>query len=263
MNKPHFTVIEVMEHKIADEEIKSFLNSQMLEEYVWVDFLINRYKPQDKAKLIDFLEKTILPDKTIWLSKNVWQGDLWEILAKLIVSYYRDLLVPAKKLRLKKNKDKSVFWIDMIAHNKWNTINNWIYYEIKTKQDLMKKVSSSKWNPRYITLVAYDWLERNAEKNCEATASHLSLSCYENGDYAKSALYWEIVDGTNKVKKYYEIFVIWEKSTYKEDILSALDSINPSLSPLNVTVVLIDWFKELIEELRNKIWDDAIKIVYS
>jgi len=251
-----------MEHKIADDDIKSFLNSQMLEEYVWVDFLINRYKAQDKVKLVDFLERNILPDKTIGLSKNVWQGDLWEIMAKLIVSYYRDLLVPAKKLRLKENKDKSVFWIDMIAHNKWDTINDWIYYEVKTRQDLSKKDSKVKWNPQYVTLIAYDWL-KDIEKNSEATASHLSLSCYESGDYEKSKLYGEIVDGSNKVNKNYEIFIIWEKSTYKEDILVALDEINPSLSPLNVTVVLIDWFKELIEGLRNKICDDAVKIVYS
>ena len=259
--KLHFNLIEVTENKIADEGVKYFLNTQMLEEYAWINFLIDKYRLQDKSKLVNYLEKQKLPDNIDNLSKNVWQGDLWEIIAKLIVLYYRDLAVPANKLRVKENKDKSVFWIDMIAHNKWDKISDWIYYEVKTKQDLAKKDYNDEWNPRYITLVAYDWL-KSIENNNESAAAHLMQTCYYSWDYKQSALYWEIVDGTNKVKKYYEIFIIWEKSTYKEDIIDALDNINPSLSPLSITIVLIDWFKKLVEDLRNKICDDAVKIVY-
>lgn len=260
-NKAHFTVIQVSEKMNIDDEIKSFLNKEILESYVWVNYLVRNYKKEDKKLLIDFLENSILP--SVGELHRVWQWDLWEIISKLIVVYFNDLEVPATKLKLKTNKDKSMFWTDMISHNKWDIISEWFYYEVKTTKNLTEKNYKIKWTPRYITVVAYDGLKNDIDKSCEAIAVFLSKVHDEKWDYDKADMYWKIADWRMKVNKEYKIFIIWEKSSYKEEILDSLDAINPSLSPLNVTIVLIDGFKELIEELRNKIWDDAIKLVYS
>ncbi|WP_210409654.1 hypothetical protein, partial [Leptospira bourretii] len=48
------------------------------------------------------------------------------------------------------------------------------------------------------------------------------------------------------------IFLILEKSKYQEKILEELENLPPSLSPLNVTIVLIDNLQELV----TKTWDD-------
>lgn len=260
-SKTNFSVINVSENEIINDEIKSFLNNHVLDSYIWINYIIRNYKQEKKELLIDFLEKEILPSsKELY---RVWQWDIWEIISKLIVTFFSDLDVPATKLKLKSNKDKSMFWTDMISHNKWKEILEWHYYEIKTKQDLLNKNYKIKWNPRYITIVAYDWLQNDLAKNCESIATFLSKLYDEKWDFEKADMYWNISNWKTIVNKIYEIFIIWEKNTYKDDILDALDSISLTLSPLNITIVLIDWFKELVNDLRLKICDEAVKIVYS
>lgn len=259
--KTHFNVIKIWENNICDDEIKEFLNKEILDSYIWIDTLIRNYSTKDKKVLIDFLENNVLPSKSELY--RVWQWDLWEIISKLLVSYFFWLEVPATKLKLKTNKDKSVFWTDMISHNKWKDIKDWYYYEIKTKQDLLKKDYKITWNPRYITVVAYDWLKNDLSKNSGAIATFLWKLYEMKENYDKSKVYLDIADGSKIINKNYEIFIIWETSTYKDDIITALENISPDLKPLNVTIILIDWFKWLVDDLRNKVLIDAEKIVYT
>ncbi|MBW7954282.1 DUF1837 domain-containing protein [Candidatus Gracilibacteria bacterium] len=259
--KTHFNVIKIGENNICDDEIKEFLNKEILDSYIGIDTLIRNYSTKDKKVLIDFLENNVLPSKSELY--RVWQGDLGEIISKLLVSYFFGLEVPATKLKLKTNKDKSVFGTDMISHNKGKDIKDWYYYEIKTKQDLLKKDYKITGNPRYITVVAYDGLKNDLSKNSGAIATFLGKLYEMKENYDKSKVYLDIADGSKIINKNYEIFIIGETSTYKDDIITALENISPDLKPLNVTIILIDGFKGLVDDLRNKVLIDAEKIVYT
>lgn len=255
-----FTLIDVTENCSVDNEIKDFLNQNILEAYIGIPYLIRNYKSQSKLLLKTFLEKNILPSNTELY--RVWQWDIWEIIAKLIVSYFRGLEVPATKLKLKTNKDRSVFWTDMISHDEWAIVSDWCYYEIKTKHNLADKNYDIPWNPRYITVVAHDSLRKDLDKNSESIATFLSKFYDEKWDYTKAAMYWDISNWKTRINRKFEIFIIWEKESFKDDIIKALENVDPKLASLNLTIVLIEWFKEFVTTLRNEICATAESIVY-
>lgn len=165
-------------------------------------------------------------------------------------------------MRWKFNKDRSVFCTDMIAHNSWEKIEDIYYYEIKTRQNIWKKESISSLNS-YITVHAYNSLYKDQQSSINWIADFLSQRYYDDKDLLNAKKYWDIAKGTDTYNKKYEIFIIWESTSYKDDIITALEGITIDLIPLNVTLVLIDWFKELVEELRNKVLISAEKIVYT
>lgn len=257
-----FSVFEVSENKKFDNEIKKILNQHILDSYRGIDFLKLHFESTEPEELVKYLESETLPSMVNTTSKNVWQWDCGEILSLLIAQYFQGLSVPLRKMRFKFNKEKSVFSTDLVAHNKWDTLTDMYYYEIKTKQDICNKDYSVPGG-QYITVVAYKWLEKDESCSNEAICDFLSRRAFDKGDLKESIKYNKVVKWDSNLSRNFEIFIIWEKSTYKEDILEELNNISPSLSPLNVTIVLIDWFKDLIEQLRDKITDDAVDIVYN
>lgn len=260
--KTHFNVIKIWENNVCDDEIKEFLNKEILDSYRNLDFLKLQFKNENRSKLLEYLESYVFPNIEDGFWKIVWQWDFWEILSWIIVQYFQLLEVPIKKMRWKFNKDRSVFCTDMIAHNNWEKIENIYYYEIKTRQNISKKESTN-WLNSYITVHAYNSLYKDQQNSINWIADFLSRSYYEKDDYVNSIKYWDLVKNPDTYNKNYEIFIIWETNTFKEDIITALEDISPDLKPLNVTIILIEWFKWLVDDLRDKILIDAEKIVYA
>jgi len=255
--KSTFTFVLVSETQNVNDVIRTELQKEILDAYKDISFLKFRFKSKPRNDLVSYLENNILPSMKSQLSKNVWQGDFGEILASLIVSYLRGLTVPLKKIRWKLNKEKSVFATDMVAHNTGEDITDMYYYEIKTRLDL-----TAKRNSKYVTILAYESLKKNENIPNNAIADFLSQLFYYKKDYDNANKYTNIVDEVNSVNRNFELFFIGEKSTYKEEILDELNSLPPQLASLNVTVVLIDDFKNLVFDLRKTITSEAVNIVH-
>lgn len=255
-----FTVIEISEKEKINQEIKAKLQQEIIDSYCKIEDLKVRYQHKDKNKFEEFL-KTKLPSMKDQLSKNVWQGDVGEVLAALIVSHFQNREVPIKKMRFKTNKDKSVFGVDMIATNKGEVITDIYQYEIKTKENLCEKDYGKKGNPRYISIVAHESLNQDnvLEQNLPGWLVTFYLA---SGEMDKVKKYWDVFDKEIIPIKHFELFIIGDASSYNEIILTALDSLSIKLSPLNVTIFLIENFKKLISDLRTTIINEAVNIIY-
>ena len=207
--KATFTVVRVSENQNIDDSIKKELQKEILSEYRDIDFLKFQYKTSPKQDLIDYLENKVFPpiQNDIF---HIWQGDFGEILTSLIVSYFRKLKVPIKKMRLKFNKDRSVFCTDMIAHNTDEKITDIYYYEIKTREKMSRK-ENVKSLYSYVTIHAHNSLLRDKESSTEGIADFLSRYCFDNNEFNDSEKYGDIVKNPGSYKRHFEIFFIGEK----------------------------------------------------
>lgn len=257
--KPNFSVIIVSEKQIIDNEGKAALLREILNSYRDIDFLKHNYLTEQPVKLVDYLNNEILPQ--MGDPFGVWQGDLGETLGSMIVSCFLNLAVPLKKMRWKFNKDRSVFCTDMIAHNQGNDITDLYYYEIKTRRELNKKESRD-GSSSYITIHAHNSLLKDKNSPTEGIIDFLSRYYYEKGDLNSSSKYHHIIINPGSYNKKFELFFIGEKKSFSESILDDLNTLPPQLSPLNVTVVLIDGFGSLVSDLRATITLEAENIVY-
>lgn len=95
--KTHFSVIKIWENNVCDDEIKEFLNKEILDSYRNLDFLKFQFKNEDRIKLLEYLESYVFPNTEDRFWKIVWQWDFWEILSWVIVQYFQWLYVPIKK----------------------------------------------------------------------------------------------------------------------------------------------------------------------
>lgn len=247
-----FRVINVVEKLSADQNVCEYMTEEVLSAYRNFDELKFRFENLDAAALKAYLLSNVFPGDDYTLVRNVRQGDFAEVLSSLIVRYFQGLVTPLHKMRYKFNKDRSVFCTDMMAHNSGAVITDLYYYEIKCRLDIRKEKVGDITD--YITILAHNSLQKDELTPNEAIADFLSSRHYEQGEYELSAKYNDIVLNANKYNRKFELFFIIEKGNYKEDILVALQDLPATLTPLSVTVVLIENLKTLIE----KTYQDAL-----
>jgi len=255
-----FRLIYVTEKRHACDETKSFLAKEILNSYRNLDYLKTEYQNEPKEKLISYIKDYVQPTIKDQIGKNVWQGDFGEVVAELIVTNFEGFIVPMKKIRWKFNKDRSVFCTDMIAHNPGKTIKELYYYEVKTRLNIRKEEVLGKSN--YITINAHNSLLKDEQTPNEAVADYLSRLFFEMKMYEDSRKYGDIVRNPHNYNKNFELFFIIEKSKFSDEIIDELNALPPSLSPLRITVVLIDSLGRIIIATRHKAIEEAMNFVY-
>lgn len=241
-----FRVIDVVEKVSADQKVCEYMAAEVLSAYRNFEELKFRFENTDAATLTAYLLSNVFPGDDYTLVRNVRQGDFAEVLSSLIVRYFQGLVTPLHKMRYKFNKDRSVFCTDMMAHNSGTVITDLYYYEIKSRLDIRKEEAGGITD--YITVLAHNSLLKDELTPNEAIADFLSSRHYEQGEYDLSTKYNDIVLNASKYNRKFELFFIIEKGKFKDDILTALQNFPATLTPLSVTVVLIENLKELIEK---------------
>ncbi|PHN01119.1 Hachiman antiphage defense system protein HamA [Flavilitoribacter nigricans] len=251
-----FTVVDMSEKIQIDDSIKSYLGEQTLIQYRSLEWLKKRYGNESSTVLCEYLRNNVFPSTTNQITKNVRQGDFGEILTTLVVEEFKNLKVPISKLRYKFNKDRSVFCTDLISHNQGNTITDITYYEVKTRITYSDDIG----------VKAYEGLLKDEKKPNESIADFLDRYYFDQaeiysaaGDVTKANEYYSIakqfgdlVKNPTNFNRRFEIIIIMETSKFKEDILTQLNSLSLQLSPLEVTVVLVDNLSNLVSEVFTK-----------
>lgn len=245
-----FRVIDVFEKISADEKVCEYMAGEILSAYRNFEELKFRFESTDEATLKAYLLANVFPGDDYTLVRNVRQGDFAEVLASLIVNYFQGLVTPIHKMRYKFNKNRSVFCTDMMAHNSGETITDLYYYEIKSRLDIRRESAGGITN--FITVLAHNSLLKDEQTPNEAIADFLSSRYFEQGEYILSNKYNDIVLNAANYNRKFELFFIIEKTTFKDDILVALQSFPATLTPLCVTVVLIENLKQLVENIYTK-----------
>lgn len=263
-----FNVIDITEKTKVDDMIKSYLGEQTLFQYKNINHLKRQFATEPPLKLIDYLQDYVFPTDTYQIAKNVRQGDFGEIITTLVVENFVKLKVPISKLRYKFNKDRSVFCTDLISHNHGDTITDLKYYEIKTR-------TSNQVND--VAVEAYNGLFRDEQKPTEAIANFLSCHYHEKAEtltnaginieaeefYNLATQFGNIVKNPNNYNRSFEIVLIIEKKYFKDEILANLNAISLQLSPLEVTVFLIEDLGVLVADTFKKASDAALNLVFN
>uniref|UniRef100_UPI0040489FA3 Hachiman antiphage defense system protein HamA n=1 Tax=Aliarcobacter sp. TaxID=2321116 RepID=UPI0040489FA3 len=273
----NFNVIFFRENdsSFPDESIKFFLEEQLAISYRNISFLKRNYSEEPQQKLIDYLNNYVFPTMSNQINKNVWKGDFGEILAGLIVGYFQNLEIPIKKMKLKFNSNRSVFSTDMIAHNTGDEITDIYYYEIKTRQNIKQKETVNQ-SYDYITVHAHNSLFRDEQLPNEGIADFISRFYEEqatqygendnnemmNQMLEKSKKYHDIVKNPSNYNRNFELFFITEKSSYENVVLHALNTQTTHLTPLNVTIVLIENLNHLINTSRDNVIQSTVRLVH-
>jgi hypothetical protein len=253
-----FQVIDIREKKQPDAPISEYLGREIIGSYRNLEFLKSAYRTEPESALVQYIKDYVISSEKNTIAKNVWQGDFGEILAGLIVSHFEGLKVPLKKLRLKFNRERSVFCTDMVAHDE--PISTLHYYEIKTRLKVKRETVNGL--TANITVIAHNSLHKDEQAPNEFIADFLSRMHYDNQQWEEARRYSDIVKNPRSYAKNYELFfIIDDKSTIVE-ILDDLEALPPALQPLRTTVVLIKDLGRLIVTMKQVAIEEAKKYVY-
>jgi len=255
--KPYvFSFIRVTEKNKPDINMIKLLQEKLIFSY-GTEKYYSRYFEENSTEeeIRKFVIDKVIPAENNQFDKNVRQGDWGEILASLIVVYFQNLEIPINKLQWKFHKDKSVFCTDLIAFNNADKIEDIYYYEIKTRQNPDKKEESK----QFISVLAYNSLLKDAESPSDAIVNFLYKLYIEKEKYKTADKFKDIMKNPHKYNKKYEIFLIVESTKFNTNMLDELNLLQPTLYPLNVTIVLIDNLKQLVENTWKDIENILIK----
>ena len=78
----------------------------------------------------------------------------------------------------------------------------------------------------------------------------------------KSKRYHDIVKNPSNYNRNFELFFITEKSSYEDVVLQALNTQTTYLTPLNVTIVLIENLNHLINTSRENVIQSTVRLVH-
>jgi len=243
-----FSFIRITEKSKPDINITKLLQKKLLFSYRPEDYYSFYFKENATEENIrKYILEQVIPAENNQFDRNVRQGDWGEILATLIVTYFQKLVIPINKLQWKFNKDKSVFCTDLIAFNSGDKIEDIYYYEIKTRQNPNKKEGRKGEQKEYITVLAYKSLVKDAGSPTDSLLDFLARLYFELKEYETSKKFMDMINNPQRYNKKYELFLIVESRKFKSCMLDDLNSLSPSLSPLNVTIVLVDDLKNLVK----------------
>lgn len=245
-----FEHVNVFEIAKPSKEIKEMLGDEVLSSFRSFEMLKFHYETRTEQELVDYIKNYVLPDDAERMAKIVWKGDFGEVLASSIVSYFRKLVVPIKKMRWKFNKDKSVFSTDMFAHNDGDVIKDLYYYEVKSRKDTTEKEGAAP-DRFYIAVIAHNGLKKEQLQPTEAIADFLSKYYFDRNEFAQATKYHDIILNPTSYKKFFEVFLIIDKAGFNQGIVDELEALPPALKPLCLTIVLIDDLESLVKEIHG------------
>lgn len=249
-----FPVIDITEHTTITDEIKSYLSKHLLLCFRDPNFLIRKYKDEPADELKNYLQNSVFPSGLDQPSKNTIQGDWGEAITSLILKDFRGLLVPVSKMRWKINNDKSMFGTDVFAIEQDDNeeITKLIYCETKTYRSKNKNIAE----------VAYHSLYRDNGGSLPDIIDFIERVYFERKDYEMADKFSKVYKNMDKYNKEFQIFLIFEKSSWDDVALDNLHNLPPSLQNLHINVFLIDNLKELVDDTYKQILKVGEEIVY-
>ena len=247
-------MIDIGEKTKITDEIQKYLCELVLSSYRDLDFLKDIFSSSQREKLEKYLREQVFPSLNKPLSKNVWQGDFGEIITKEMAEKFRDLEVPYCKLRYKLNKDNSLSATDVFAKNKGDVIKEMYHYEVKTRttSDPLVAIEAHSSLEKVPKVSIADMLMREHHKLAKELEK-VGNNVEAEKNRSLVIKYSDVVNNPHKYKHLFEIVLIIEKAKFKEEILTKLNDISPSLSPLTVTVILLDNFGKTVIDIFERI----------
>lgn len=254
-----FSVVDIYEQKKADDQTASTLgnylllshgNPKMIEEEI--KLLVEDTTILNLNILKEYLEKEILPKKKK-ISTRI--GNFGEILAANLLIEFEDFQLPIFKLRLREKLDWAIRLTDICLVKDHNKETPTICYgEAKTKSDKADLDIGIKGHTSIST--------EDALENIEV----LSFICrwlYESEKTEEARFYSKIKLGKTTYNKRFDLFIIHNEATWKEDVLERLNNIeiDNRLTEFSVKVIHIYDLRALIDLSYEKCINAAEELI--
>lgn len=250
-----FNIIDLSETRVRNEDLfPAWLAKELLIAYKNPDHLKRRYSKREKVELREYLMDEVFPPLTEIMDKNVRRGDWGEIVSSLVLRDVRNLETALIKLRYKLNRKKSSFGIDVfgVQLDDAGNVCSLCVCETKTKITYDKKIG----------VKAHNSLNINDKSSIITIADFMSTLYYTEGNYALADQFDEIVIKKGEFPTDHHIFLVHEKSLWKDDILDELNNLADLHKGLNLNVLLIDNLNDFADHCFSIVPDIGEEIVY-
>lgn len=244
-----FSVIDLSENSCDRTTIISYLAKKLIihiEDPAW---LKKRLGSMGEENFKVFIADQILPHPKIKFSPR--QSLLAEIMTAEILEELRGALLPMYKLRHKEKKDQAMRGKADVVTCKLNENDKPVISFVEVK-------SNSRYD-KQIAKKAYEGLPIKMEDIPE-TITFFSKKLFIEDKYDLADKFDTALEDPDSYYRDYQIFLIFEKNKWKEDILEVLDDIKVKLPDLIVNVVLIDSLKELVDHTYKLAPEGAVEV---
>lgn len=264
-NSQSFTVVKITNKKKADSPIIEYLQKNILYTYEDKESLDFSLEGGTKESIRDYLKALFPNDENsdnLQTKIRVQAGDLAEVTTKLILKnfYSKDSL---NKLKYKLHSGRSVFGTDLIAFDNIKNPHDISFYEVKSKKNLSpnkEKRANDETEDVYISVVAHNSLKYDTEQKINPVLRFMMQKAFESKEFDQAKILRDIIHRKRILKEEYGIFIVTEDSETKiPSLITALESITNRLSPLSMTIVLVDD----LTYIRNEVWGGIEKYAFN
>lgn len=260
-----FRFIKITNKKKADSEIIQFLQENLLYTYEDKDSLDFSLEGGSVDYIREYLKSLFPNDENSDSERNkimVQSGDFGEATTKLLLKtlYNKDSL---NKLKYKLHSGRSVFGTDLISFDNIKNPSLMSFCEVKTRQKLSKekgKNENGEDEQLYISVIAHNSLKYDTKQGINSVLRFMMVKAKETNDLITAKTFREILNGNKKINKAYEIFILTEDTkTNLTLLLNALEHLQNKLTPLSISIILVDD----LAYIRNEVWHGIENYAYT
>lgn len=230
-----FKVINLVENKIEYTDLKIFLATQVLIHLKDPLRLKSLMQKMTDDQFKNYVLTNLIPDKGVRFSPR--QSTWTEVLAAEILEKVRGTIIPIYRLRYKEKKNQAMRGNPDVVTCKEEDEPTIFFVEVKssinTNDDIAKE--------------AYNSLKKINVDSPEII-EHISDKLFLDDKFDVAHIFDKAILEPSSYKRNFQIFLIFEKDKWENEILKELSSIKMSLPNLLVNVVLIESMKQLIED---------------
>lgn len=199
--------------------------------------------------LSNYIEKNIFaPEGT-----PTWYGDFGEVLCTAMLRDLDDHIIPIYKIRYREKQNWAMRLTDILTYREGGGKVLICFSEMMTRTTRQVKRDSDK------AKIDYKKLKNTLENPKPEIIEFIMRKLYEQGEYAKAALFEKIYFGKIEIDKYSIFFFVYEPSVWDIKILSELNNeFDPAYTSLfEARVIFISDLRDLIKNSYDNAKDPS------
>jgi hypothetical protein len=242
-----FKVIDISEKNEISDSLERQIAFELLQAFYPLDGLKRRIKNKSQDDIEKFVKNLFSPNRRGYDS-SVRTGDWGEVFSGLYLQQIKEHVIPLYKIRYKHRNNKSIQMLDLLTFKEND--NSIHFNEIKTRSSALKDmqkngitIANSKYD---VAKNAYEELISEYNADTPLIYSFISRMFDNNQNYDLADQFDEYIKTNNNNKKG-NIFLLFEKKYWDNEIINKLNNVEIEIKDLKVIVVLINDLKSLIE----------------
>lgn len=230
-----FKVINLVENEVEYNDLKSFLASQVLIHLKDPLRLKRLMENMTEDQFKEHIKNQVIPAHGVPFSPR--QSTWAEILAAEILEKMKDTIIPIYRLRYKEKRSQAMRGKPDVVTCKKENKPTIFFVEVKSSINRDKEIAKKAYT---------DLKDTNVDS--PEIIEHISDKLYFDDKFDVADIFDQAILEPTSYTKNFQIFLVFEKRKWENEILRQLSSIEISLPNLLVNIVLIDSMKKLIED---------------